>query len=316
MRYFSILTDQQTRADKVISALFEDIYSRSQIQKGFTLGQVKIINKKDGKSYSNPKYYPRKGDIIEMEIKSIPSTLPPDYRPLEIIFENDDFLVVSKDAGINTHPTPSYAGKFGTLVNQLIAQVKNFDRERGEDRPGIVHRLDKDTSGLLLVAKNDATLRNLQKLIHDHKVQKKYLALVIGEVTDTLGTIKSVIGRDPNNRLKMTIKNPVEGREAITHYKVIETLHYLGKTLTLVEVTLETGRTHQIRVHMANIGHPILGDKTYGVEYENNWAQKHFGLERQFLHAWKLGFEMEKTEYSFEADLKSDLQKVLTIMRD
>ncbi len=316
MRYFSILTDQQTRADKVISALFEDIYSRSQIQKGFTLGQVKIINKKDWKSYSNPKYYPRKWDIIEMEIKSIPSTLPPDYRPLEIIFENDDFLVVSKDAGINTHPTPSYAGKFGTLVNQLIAQVKNFDRERGEDRPWIVHRLDKDTSGLLLVAKNDATLRNLQKLIHDHKVQKKYLALVIWEVTDTLWTIKSVIGRDPNNRLKMTIKNPVEWREAITHYKVIETLHYLGKTLTLVEVTLETGRTHQIRVHMANIGHPILGDKTYGVEYENNWAQKHFWLERQFLHAWKLGFEMEKTEYSFEADLKSDLQKVLTIMRD
>lgn len=114
-----------------------------------------------------------------MDIQSIPSTLPPDHRPLEIIAENDDFLVVSKDAGINTHPTPSYAGRFGTLVNQLIAQVKNFDREQGEDRPGIVHRLDKDTSGLLLVAKNDATLRKLQKLIHDHAVQKTYLALVI-----------------------------------------------------------------------------------------------------------------------------------------
>jgi len=129
MRVFSILFDQTTRADKILSALFEGTYSRSQIQKGFTLNQIKIINKKDGKAYSNPKYYLKKGDIIEMHIQSVPSTLPPDHRPLEIIFENDDFLIVSKDAGINTHPTPSYIGRFGTLVNQLIAQVKNFDRE-------------------------------------------------------------------------------------------------------------------------------------------------------------------------------------------
>lgn len=316
MKCFSILSDQQNRADKVISALFDDIYSRSQIKKGFTLAQVKIINKKDGIAYSNPKYYPRKWDIVEMNIQAVPSTLAPDYRPLEIISENNDFLVVSKDAGINTHPTPSYAGKFGTLVNQLIAQVKNFDREQGEDRPWIVHRLDKDTSGLLLVAKNDATLRNLQKLIHDHKVEKTYLALVLGELKNSLGTIQSVIGRDPNNRLKMTIRNPLEWREAITHYKVIETVQYEWKTLSLVEVTLETGRTHQIRVHMTSIGHPIIGDKTYGIEYENDWAQKHFWLERQFLHAWKLGFEMEEVKYSFEAPLKTDLQKVLTIIRN
>jgi len=112
MKSFSILTKQSTRVDKVLSALFEGIYSRSQIQKGFALEQIKVINKKDGKAYSNPKYYPQKGDIIEMDIRPIPSTLPPDYRPLEIISENDDFLVVSKDAGINTHPTPSYAGRF------------------------------------------------------------------------------------------------------------------------------------------------------------------------------------------------------------
>lgn len=311
MRYFSILSDQSTRADKVISALFDDIYSRSQIQKWFTLGQIKIINKKDGIAYSNPKYYPRKWDRVEMNIQSIPSTLPPDHRPLEIIFENDDFLVVSKDAGINTHPTPSYAGKFGTLVNQLIAQVKNFDRAQGEDRPWIVHRLDKDTSGLLLVAKNDITLRNLQKLIHDHKVQKTYLALVIWELKDTLGTIQSVIGRDPNNRLKMTIRNPLEWREAITHYKVMETIHYEWKTLSLLEVTLETGRTHQIRVHMANIGHPIVGDKTYGIEYENDWAQKHFWLGRQFLHAWKLEFEMDGKIHHYIWPLKQDIRNTL-----
>ena len=251
-----------------------------------------------------------------MNIQPVPSTLPPDHRPLEIISENNDFLVVSKDAGINTHPTPSYAGKFGTLVNQLIAQVKNFDREQGEDRPWIVHRLDKDTSGLLLVAKNDNTLRKLQKLIHDHRVQKTYLALVIWELKDALWTIQSIIGRDPNNRLRMTIKNPVEWREAITHYKVVETLHYEGKTLSLLEVTLETGRTHQIRVHMANIGHPILGDKTYGIEYENDWAQKHFWLERQFLHAWRLAFEMDGEKYEFEGPLKVDLKKVLSVIHE
>ena len=135
MRAFSILSDQKTRADKIISALFDGIYSRSQIQKGFDLKQILVTNIKDHKTYSNPKYYMKRGDSIEMNIQSIPSTLPPDYRPLEIVFESDDFLVVSKDAGINTHPTPSYAGRFGSMVNQLVAQIKNFDREVGEDRP-------------------------------------------------------------------------------------------------------------------------------------------------------------------------------------
>lgn len=316
MRAFSVLIDQSTRADKILSALFEWIYSRAQIQKGFDLNQIKVTNIKDGKTYSNGKYYLKKGDFIEMNIQSIPSTLPPDYRPLEIIFENNDFLAVSKDAGINTHPTPSYIGRFGTLVNQLIAQVKNFDREQGEDRPGIVHRLDKETSGLLLVAKNDITLRKLQKLIHDHEVKKTYLTLVVWEPRDHNWTIQSVIGRDPNNRLKMTIKNPVEWREAITHYEVKKIFQYEWKKLSLIEVTLETGRTHQIRVHMANIGHPVLGDKTYGIESENVWAQKHFWLERQFLHAWRLSFVLDEKEYNFMAPLKIDIQKVMTLLGD
>lgn len=318
MRIFSVLLDQSTRADKILSALFEWLYSRSQIQKWFDIGQITVWNKKEDfkKAHHSPKYYLKKWDKVEMNIQSVPSTLPPDYRPLEIIFENNDFLAVSKDAGINTHPTPSYVGRFGTLVNQLIAQVKNFDREQGEDRPGIVHRLDKETSGLLLVAKNDTTLRKLQKLIHDHKVEKTYLTLVVWEPKNHRGTITSVIGRDPNNRLKMTVRNPVEGREAVTHYKVLEVLQYEWKTLSLVEVTLETGRTHQIRVHMANIGHPVLGDKTYGVESENAWAQKHFWLERQFLHAWKLQLVLDEKEYNFLAPLKADIEKVLKIIRD
>ncbi len=316
MRAFSILSDQKTRADKIISALFDGIYSRSQIQKGFDLKQILVTNIKDHKTYSNPKYYMKRGDSIEMNIQSIPSTLPPDYRPLEIVFESDDFLVVSKDAGINTHPTPSYAGRFGSMVNQLVAQIKNFDREVGEDRPWIVHRLDKETSGLLLVAKNDVTLRKLQKLIHDHKVEKTYLALVVWELKDPAGTIKSVIGRDPNNRTKMTVKNPLEWRQAVTHYKVIDVFEYLGKKLSLVEVTLETWRTHQIRVHMATIGHPVLGDKTYGLEVENIWAQKNLWLERQFLHAWKLHFTLDDTVYEFTAPLKKDLDASIRALKN
>lgn len=318
MRCLSLLTDQNTRADKIISALFEWIYSRSQIQKWFDIKQITIRNKKEEftKAHHSPKYYLRKWDTVEMNIQSIPSTLPPDHRPLEIIFENNDFLAVSKDAGINTHPTPSYIGRFGTLVNQLIAQVKNFDREQGEDRPGIVHRLDKDTSWLLLVAKNDITLRKLQRLIHDHKVEKTYLTLVIWEPKNHHGTIKSIIGRDPNNRLKMTVKNPVEWRDAVTHYQVTEVFQYEWKKFSLVEINLETGRTHQIRVHMANIWHPVLGDKTYGIDTENEWAQKYFWLQRQFLHAWKLHLILDEKEYNFIAPLKDDLEKVLSILRD
>ena len=321
---FSILHNQSTRADKILSALFEGVYSRSQIQKGFALNQITVKNKKDGQSYSNPKYYLKRGDEVTVNIIWIPSTLPPDYRPLEIVFENKNFLVISKDAGINTHPTPSYMGHTGTMVNQLVGQITDFDREVGEDRPGIVHRLDKETSGLILVAKNDHTLAALQQLIQRHEVEKTYLALVIGELKEPVGTIHSLIGRDPNDRLKMTIKNPVAGREAITHYRVLEVFNLpaekwmsggKGKTLSLVEVTLETWRTHQIRVHMASIGHPVLGDERYWIEGENLWAKKHFWLERQFLHAWKLHFTYEGEEYDFIGKLKPDLEKTLEILK-
>lgn len=143
-------------------------------------------------------------------------------------------------------------------MNQLIGQIKGFYREVGEDRPGIVHRLDKETSGLILIAKNDITMRKLQKRIHDHEVKKTYLALVIGTPKNTKGTIKSEIGRDPHDRLKMTTKNPLEPRHAVTHYAVSKSFRFHEKTYSLLEVTLETGRTHQIRVHMAAIGHPII----------------------------------------------------------
>jgi len=176
----------------------------------------------------------------------------------------------------------------------------------------------------MLVAKNDITIRKLQKLIHDHKVQKTYLALVIGTPKNPIGTIHSEIGRDPHDRLKMTTKNPVDPRNAVTHYRVKEVFHCppvkggarragggSEKIFSLLEITLETGRTHQIRVHMAGIGHPIIGDEKYGIALENAWAKKYLKVSRQFLHAWKLDFEMEGEKYEFEGKLKEDLENTL-----
>lgn len=315
MLRFSILHNQTIRADIFLSALFDDTYSRSQIKKWFDTGQIRVWCQKKQEYKKLGKYHPQRGDIVEMEIASIPSTLEPDFRPLEIVFENNDFIVINKDAGINSHPTASPEWRKGTLVNQLIGQIKGFHREIGEDRPGIVHRLDKETSGLILVAKNDVTMRKLQKLIHDHKVQKTYLALVIGTPKNNIGTIQSEIGRDPHDRLKMTTKKPVDPRNAITHYVTKQSFRFNEKTYSLLEVTLETGRTHQIRVHMAGIGHPVLGDTKYGIEHENTFAKKHFWLTRQFLHAWKLIFEMDGEKYEFEAEIKKDLISTLALLK-
>lgn len=312
---FSILHNQTKRADIFLSALFEGIYSRSQVQKGFKTGQIKIWSEKKQEYKILGKYYPLRWDRVEISITPTPSTLEPDYRPLEVVFENTDFIVINKDAGINTHPTASPEGKKWTLVNQLIGQIKGFYRDVWEDRPGIVHRLDKETSGLILVAKNDITMRKLQKLIHDHEVKKTYLALIIGTPKNPQGTIESEIWRDPHDRLKMTTRKPVDPRNAITHYSSIESFRIYDKTYSLLEVTLETGRTHQIRVHMAGIGHPVLWDLKYGIEQENILARKYFWLTRQFLHAWKLEFQMDWVNYDFEGRLKEDLEKTLETLK-
>jgi len=314
-RIFSILHNQTIRADIFLSALFDGTYSRSQIQKWFFTEQIRIFSEKKQVYKKIGKYYPQRGDRVEMNISSTPSTLEPDFRPLEIVFENSDFIVINKDAGINSHPTASPEGKKWTLVNQLIGQITWFHREVGEDRPGIVHRLDKETSGLILVAKNDITMRKLQKLIHDHHVKKTYLTLIVGTPKNRVGTIQSEIGRDPHDRLKMTTKKPVDPRNAITHYVVKESFRMYDKTYSLLEITLETGRTHQIRVHMAGIGHPVLWDLKYWIEQENILAKKYFWLTRQFLHAWKLDFEMDEKKYDFEGKLKDDLLETLQFLK-
>lgn len=270
--------------------------------------------------------------------------------PIDIAYENDDFAIINKDAGMNTHPTPGEEGRKGTLVNALLYHFKklphppapspsekegdyyyypisseweSIDNEktlsfrRGQgwgsiinwvERPGIVHRLDKDTSGLIIIAKNDRSMHALQLKIAKRTIEKTYLALVVGRVKDQEGYIESFIGRDPYDRKKMTVVNPVNPKIAKT--KFINRWYFASK-YTLLEVDLLTGRTHQIRVHLASIGFPILGDKIYGNEKMNKEAQEEYELTRQWLHAWKLRFTLFGKDFLFEWPLKDDLKKVI-----
>lgn len=204
---------------------------------------------------------------------------------LEIIFDNPDFAVISKEPRVNTHTVPGEYGNTGTLVNALLHHFGNLSVINGVERPGIVHRLDKDTSGLILVAKNDRSMRELQKKMADRKIRKFYYAVVLGLVKDKEGMIESFIGRDPNDRKRMTTENPVNPKLARTKFTL---LNHIDNKYSLLEIELFTGRTHQIRVHMSAIGYPIIGDKVYGNEKTNKEIATKYGLERQWLHARRL----------------------------
>jgi 23S rRNA pseudouridine1911/1915/1917 synthase len=241
------------------------------------------------------------GDTIAVVVppESIPSMAPEDI-PLDIIYEDADLLVVNKPAGMTVHPAPGHPGH--TLANAVLAHLPELNDEDNTLRPGIVHRLDKDTSGLIVVAKNRAAQANLADQFKSRTVNKSYLVLVRGKLTPETGIIEAAIGRDPRNRQRMAVVT--RGREARTAYRVIK---YTGKH-TLLEIKPETGRTHQIRVHLAAIGHPVAGDATYGVKNPH--------LARQFLHASKLGFNLPSTgeRVEFEAALPEDLERALRVI--
>jgi 23S rRNA pseudouridine1911/1915/1917 synthase len=216
------------------------------------------------------------GDIVDVKIPPpIPSTLAPENIPLNILYEDNDLLVVDKPAGLTVHPAPGHYTH--TLVNAVLAHVPELEIEE-TNRPGIVHRLDKDTSGLIIIAKNDVAHMKLADQFKSRTVIKTYQALVQGHLSPEEGIIDANIGRDPRDRKRMAITS--HGREAQTEYKVIK---YLDN-YTLLEVKPKTGRTHQIRVHLAAIGFPIVGDATYGAKSDY--------LSRQFLHAYKLVFKL------------------------
>jgi 23S rRNA pseudouridine1911/1915/1917 synthase len=226
-------------------------------------------------------------------------------RPLAVRYEDDRLLVVAKPAGLVVHPGPGHPT--GTLVNALLgrAQTRLSAGGGAADRPGIVHRLDKDTSGLLLVAKDDATHLALARELAAHRVERRYLALVQGRLPGETGTVDAPVGRHPRDRKRMAVV-ATGGRQAVTHWRVLETF----PAVQLVEATLETGRTHQVRVHLASLRHPLVGDRTYGADPT---LATRLGVPRPFLHAWRLAFTHPATgtRIDLTEPLPPDLQAVL-----
>jgi 23S rRNA pseudouridine1911/1915/1917 synthase len=245
---------------------------------------------------------------MEIELRvppPVPTGLIAEDIPLEIVFENDDLLVVNKPAGMVVHPAAGHSS--GTLVNAVLGYDPEFGEISGEERPGVVHRLDKETSGLILMAKNDAAHRWLQDQFRLRKVEKIYLALVDGHPPTPSGRVEAPIGRDQSHRKKMAIQSPGKGREAVSEYKTLESF----KSHALLEFHPLTGRTHQIRLHCAFLDCPIVGDKIYGRRSQA------IELDRHFLHAARLKIVLpgETKPRQFEAPLPDDLVKVLDELR-
>lgn len=282
------------------------LFSRSQITK-FIKNKLVLVNGKIAKPSSKLKdadkidFNPPK---INKEIKIRPDS---ELR-LEVIFEDKNLLIINKPAGISVHPSVSNSQE-KTLINALIARYPEIVKV-GEDklRPGIVHRLDKDTSGVLIIAKNNTTFKKLKNKFANHEIQKTYLALASGEIKDAEGEIDLAIGRSVTNPLKQAVANNAKvrvkkTRPASTKYKVIKRY----REYTLLEVYPLTGRTHQIRVHMKAIGHPVAGDLKYGFKKQ----KMPLGLKRQFLHARIINFNLDNKSFKFEAELPQDLKNFL-----
>jgi 23S rRNA pseudouridine1911/1915/1917 synthase len=246
----------------------------------------------------------RAGDVVVLVVPPpAPVVLQPEPLPLDIVYEDADVLVVNKPAGLVVHPGAGRTS--GTLVHAVLAHCPDLPGIGGAHRPGIVHRLDKDTSGLLVVAKTEAALRHLQAEIAAKRATRDYLALVWGRPSPAAGTIEAPIGRDPRRRTRMAVRP--DGRPAVTRYRVLEAF----PEAALLEVRLVTGRTHQIRVHCAHIGHPVVGDPVYG-RRRNPW-----GLQRQALHAFRLAFTHPRDgrALQFEVPLPEDLATALRALR-
>lgn len=224
-------------------------------------------------------YRLKTGDLIEIDIPdAVPTEIVPENIPLDILYEDDDLLIVNKPKGMVVHPAVGHST--GTLVNVIMYHCQgNLSGINGEIRPGIVHRIDKDTTGSLIICKNDEAHRNIAEQIKEHSVTRRYVGVVAGTFSEESGTVEGAIGRHPNDRKRMTI-NEKNGKPAVTHYRVLQTL----KGASFMEFELETGRTHQIRVHMASISHPLLGDTVYGN------SKNPYKLQGQALHARTIGF--------------------------
>jgi 23S rRNA pseudouridine1911/1915/1917 synthase len=300
MRLLRIQVDDVgLRLDRYLTSVLTSL-SRTTVQQLIVDGSI-LVNGQPGK----PGYALRSGDevqVFSLKQKNKAANVKPQLLPLDVIYEDKDLLVLNKAAGMVVHPAVGHHDD--TLVNALVAHYPDIQRDGTEQRPGIIHRLDKDTSGLIIVARNAATQVALAEQMKRKEIVKRYLALVEGVVALDQGSIDAPIGRNPRHRQQMAITT-VGSREARTHFRILE--RFQRHTLMLLE--LETGRTHQIRVHLKAIGHPVVGDPVYG----SGSAVRGSTLKRQFLHAYQLRFTHPSTGafIDLEAPLPDDLQAVL-----
>ena len=302
------------RVDKFLMNFIE-YATRTKIQKAAREGNIKVNG-----NVVKSNYKVKAGDVVTVEYIT-PKTefeLIPEDIPLNILYEDDDFLIVNKDAGMVVHP--GFGNYSGTLVNALAFHFKNLPNMGEESRPGLVHRIDKNTSGILVIAKNENSMNILAQKFAERELNRKYIALVWGDVKEDEGTITGHIGRSMKNRKVMSVFPDGEyGKHAVTHYKVLERFGYT----TLVECRLETGRTHQIRVHFKQIGHPLFNDEEYGgnqilkgttfTKYKQ-FVQNCFKIcTRQALHAKSLGFlhPTIRKEVNFDSELAADMQQLI-----
>lgn len=296
---FKIIDERRVgqRIDKFLSES-NDAWSRSQLQDWIKEDLVKVNDKVIKSNYK----VKLNDHIIVTEKEVVEADIQPEDLDLDIYYEDDDVAIVYKPKGMVVHPSPGHYT--GTLVNGLMYQIKNLSGINGEIRPGIVHRIDKDTSGLLMVAKNDIAHRGLVEQLMNKSVKRKYTALVHGNIPHDYGTVDAPIGRNKNDRQAMAVVD--DGKEAVTHFNVLE--HF--KDYTLIECELETGRTHQIRVHMKYIGFPLVGDPKYG-------PKKTLDIGGQALHAGVIGFDHPVTHEYIErsSELPNDFKDLLEDIR-
>jgi 23S rRNA pseudouridine1911/1915/1917 synthase len=299
--YKFIADDNEDRIDVFLSNVYKDA-SRTYIQKLIKEGNITV----NGKICSKSSYKLKEDDEIDLNVPDpLPLEILPEDIPLDIIYEDDDFLIVNKPKGMVVHPACGHLD--GTLVNALLFHCKDaLSGINGILRPGIVHRIDKDTSGSLIICKNDFAHRNIADQLKIHSIKRVYWGIINGRLKESEGKVDIYIDRDKNDRKKMGVCDSLHGKKSITHYKVLK--EFDG--YSLVEFTLETGRTHQIRVSMAYLNHPILGDTVYGS------PKNKFGVEGQVLHAKTIGFmHPTKNEYvEFDAPLNPEFARLLKIL--